>query len=128
MHKVHGFGGWKDKYGTPCKGSLDLRSSIGGVALKALFGIDVSSETMELKIVGEQDDKLEALSRVVSILEQHITETEGSSVSSCGTKYSLQEVIFHIFGKIIGDLSILNILKFLTSHRKQSKGHQVQCL
>ena len=73
---------------------LTLCSSVGGVALKALFGLDVSSVTTELKIIEEQDDKLEAVSRVVSILEQHITETESSSVSSCCTKISLQEVIF----------------------------------
>lgn len=78
---------------------LTLCSSVGGVALKALFGLDVSSETMGLKIIGGQDDKLEAVSRVVSILEQQITEIESSSVSSCSTKSSLQEVIFHTFGK-----------------------------
>lgn len=69
------------------------------MALKALFGLDVRLETLELKIVGGQDDKLEALSRVVRYLE-HIPEVEGSGVSSCGAKPSLQEVIFRMFGKI----------------------------
>lgn len=63
------------------------------MALRALCGLDVSSETMEVKTVGVQDDKLEALSRVVSVLE-HIPEVEGSGISSCGAKSSLQEVIF----------------------------------
>ena len=80
---------------------LTLCSSVGGVALKALFGLDASSETMEFKTVGEQDDKLEALSRVLSILEQHITELESSNVSSCVTKSTLQEVIFYMFDKIM---------------------------
>lgn len=80
---------------------LTLCSSVGGLALKALFGLDASSEIMDLKRVGEQDDKLEVLSKVVSILEQHITEIESSSVSSCNTKSSLQEVIFRMFGKIM---------------------------
>lgn len=61
------------------------------MALKALFGLDY--ETSRLKTVGVQDDKLEVLSRIVSILE-HIPEVDGSNVSSCSTKSSLQEVNF----------------------------------
>jgi len=68
------------------------------MALKALFGLDVSSETTELNIAGVQVDKLEVLSRVVSIIE-HIPEVEGSGISSCDLKSSVQEVIFRMLGK-----------------------------
>jgi len=70
------------------------------VALKALFGLDANSETMELKIVGVQADKLETLSRVVSIVE-NIPEVEGSGISSRGIKSAVQEVIFRMLGKLM---------------------------
>lgn len=59
------------------------------MALKALFGLDY--ETLSLKAVGVQDDKLEVLSRISSILE-HIPEVDVSNISSGSTKSSSQEV------------------------------------
>lgn len=78
---------------------LSSCSLVGGVALKALFGLNASPETLELKTVGGEDDKLEFLSRFVSTLE-HIPEVEGSGDSLCAAKPSPQEVMFHMFGKI----------------------------
>lgn len=66
------------------------RSLVGVVALKALFGLDY--ETSRLKAVGVQDDKLEVLSRISSILE-HIPEVDVSNISSGSTKSSSQEAL-----------------------------------
>lgn len=77
---------------------LSSCSSVGGVALRALFGLDVSSESTESKTVGERDDKLEAPSCVVSILQQHLTDIEDSNATFSVFRSSLHEVI-SLFGK-----------------------------
>nr|XP_024360975.1 uncharacterized protein LOC112275138 isoform X1 [Physcomitrium patens] len=84
-------------------------SSVGGVALRALFGLDVSSESTESKTVGERDDKLEAPSCVVSILQQHLTDIEDSNATFSVFRSSLHEALS----------AVSSMLNYLTASEKE---------